>query len=95
MTYERTKVIQYSKIYSFSPTTFITPAKSLGFSVVLILEPFTVTLWISILFALINMIIYQKFVVYKIIKNKSSDITWSLISALLRQGKLYFIQIYI
>ena len=93
MTYERTQVIQYSKIYSFSSITFITPAISLKFSILLILEPFTATLWFSILFALISMIIYQKFIVYKIINNKRSDITWPLISALLRQGKLYFIQI--
>ena len=87
MTYQRSKVVQYSKIYLYSSITDMTPAKSLGFSVILILEPFTawITLWISILFVLIFMIIYQKFIVYKIIKNRF-DITWPLISALVRQG---------
>ena len=87
MTYERSKVIEFSKIYLITPATFITPAIGLESSILLILEPFTLSLWFSILFALISMIIYQKFIVYKIIKNKNSDITWPLISALLRQGK--------
>ena len=86
MTYERSQAVQFSKIYSFSPITFITPANGLKSSVLLILEPFTVNLWISILFALISIIIYQKFIVYKIIKKKIMDITWPLISALLKQG---------
>ena len=95
MNYQRSQAVQFSKIYSFTPITYMTPAKSLGFSAILILEPFTTSLWISIILALIFMIIYQKFIVYKIIKNRRFDMTWPLISALLRQGKLYFIQIYI
>ena len=85
VTYQRSQVVKYPKIYSFSSLTYMTPAKSLGFSNILILEPFTTSLWISILFVLIFMIIYQKFIVYKIIKNRF-DITWPLISALVRQG---------
>ena len=88
MNFQRSQVVQYSKIYLFSPITYMTPAKSLGFSAILILEPFTTSLWISIILALIFMIIYQKFIVYKIIKNRRFDMTWPLISALLRQGKL-------
>ena len=88
MIYERSQVVQYSKIYSFSPITYMTPAKGFGFSAILILEPFITSLWISILFALISIIIYQKFIVYKIIKNRKFDITWPLISSLLRQGNL-------
>ena len=86
VTYQRSQVVKYPKIYSFSPLTYMTPAKSLGFSNILILEPFTTSLWIIILFALIFMIIYQKFIVYNVIKNRRHDITWPLISALVRQG---------
>ena len=88
VTYQRSKAVQYSKIYLTSPITYITLAKRLGFSIILILKPFTASLWISILFALIFIIIYQKFIVYKIIKNRRFDITWPLISALVRQGNL-------
>ena len=88
LTYERSQAVQYSKIYSITPMTFITPANGLKSSVLLIFEPFSVNLWISILLALISIIVYQKFIVYKIIKNSTTDITWSLISALLKQGKL-------
>ena len=95
MTYQRSQAVQYAKIYSFSPITFITSAINLKFSILLILEPFTISLWISILFALISVIIFHKFIVYKIIKNKRFDITLCLISALLRQGKLkIFINLY-
>ena len=86
MTYQRSQAVKYPKIYLFSPLTYMTPAKSLGFSNILILEPFTTSLWIIILFALIFMIIYQKFIVYNVIKNRRHDITWPLISALVRQG---------
>ena len=88
MTFERSKAVDYSKIYLFSPLTFITPAPGLKSTVKLVLEPFTLPVWISILFALISVIICQKLIVHKIIKNKGFDITWPLISALLRQGKL-------
>ena len=87
LTYPRSQVVEYSKIYSIAPVTYITPPNGLKSPATLILEPFTVPLWFSILFALISVIIYQKFIVYKVIKNKNSDITWPLISALLRQGK--------
>ena len=70
VTYKLSQTVQYSKIYSYSPITYMIPAKSLGFFIILILEPFTTSLWTSILFALINMIIYQKFIIYKIIKKK-------------------------
>ena len=94
VTYERSKIVEYSKIYSFEAVTFITLANGLKSSVLLILEPFTTTLWISILLALIFFIIYQKFIVFKIIKDKRSDITWPLISTLLKQGKFITYEIY-
>ena len=87
LTYERSQVIEYAKVYSFSPVTFITRKPDLSSHVLLILEPFTVSIWISIIFALISIIFFQKLIVYKIIKNKRSNMTWALISALLRQGK--------
>ena len=88
MTSERSQAVDYSKIYLFSPLTFITPAPDFKSTAKLVLEPFTVSVWITILFALIFVIFCQKFIVDKIIKNKEFDITWPLISALLRQGKI-------
>ena len=88
MTYERSQAVDYAKIYSFSPITFITKANGFRSSALLIFKPFTCTLWISILIALISVIICQKFIVYEIIKNKRYDITLPLTSALLRQGEL-------
>ena len=88
MTYQRSQAVEYSKIYSFETLTFITKANGYKSSPLLILEPFTTALWISILISLISVIIFQRFIVYKIIKNRSSDITWPLISAFLKQGKL-------
>ena len=95
VTYERSKIVEYSIIYSFEAVTFITLANGLKSFVLLILEPFTTTLWISILFSLIFFIFYQKLIVFKIIKDKSSDITWSLISALLRHDKFITYKIYL
>ena len=86
-TYERSQAIQYSKVYLFSPLTYITPPPGTKPPVTLILEPFDVPVWISVLFALLFVIIAQRIIIHKVIKNRKSDITWPLISCLLRQGK--------
>ena len=90
MTYERSQAVHFAQIYLFSPVTFITPATGLRSNITLILEPFTITLWISILLTLIFVVIFQKFIVHRIIKNQNFDITWPLISEFFKQGKLHF-----
>ena len=86
-TYERSQAIQFSKIYIFSPLTFITPSPGIKPHIKLILEPFQITVWITILSVLLFIISVQKIIVYKIIKDKKADVTWSLISCLFKQGK--------
>ena len=86
MTYERYKAVDFSKIYLYTPVTFITPPPGLKPPVKLILEPFDLSVWITTLFSLIFVIVSQRLIVNKMIKDTKSDISWALISCLLRQG---------
>ena len=89
-TYERSQAVQFSRIYLFSPIQYITLPPGFKPPLTLILEPFTVPVWISVLFILLFVIIIQRIIVYKIINNSKLDITWALISCLLRQGTFNF-----
>ena len=88
MTYKRSQVVSYSNIYLFSPLTFVTPPPGLRSQAKLIIEPFSIGVWMSILLAILFIILVQRVIVYKVIKNRKFDITWPLISCLLRQGKM-------
>lgn len=86
MTLDRYKVVEFSKIYLFSQATYITSPPGLKRPVKLILEPFDISVWFSILLALFIVIIIQRLILHKITKDNRSDMSWALISALLKQG---------
>ena len=89
LTSDRYEAVQFSKIYLSSPVTYITAPPGLKHPVTLIVEPFDVEIWFSIIIALFTVIIAQRIIFCKIIKDKKSDIAWALIAALLKQGNYY------
>lgn len=89
LTSDRYEVVQFSKIYLFSPATYITPPPGFQNPVTLIVESFDVSIWFCIIIALFAVIIAQRIIFCKIIKDKKSDITWALIAALFKQGNYY------
>ena len=85
-TKERSEAVSFSSVYLFSPVSFITPPDSLKPPITLVLEPFSIPVWMSVIFALLLIILMQWFIIEKIYKVKENHFTLPIISMILNQS---------